>query len=298
MDLSLRPTYTIREIIELASRVAVGAGATFFATGLLIVNAHLSQYGVYSSDFIRTEYIIVGAAFFALITCAGLGIEYCTAKMKGAVRVWREQHRWRDGFGILGAVVGGVAIPVYVLSFLSSFRLGYLNWKTWLALLIFATIYRHFRESRTHLTQLWRSAIAAPEDRNTTDIVHRGEQLSSGFVGFLALVGTYAELIYPDLSPIYGGGHKDPVVLITSARGGEVSAAAALPLLKDGTVGPVQLLTESDKATPSGSSSALRRRRPLRTGRAGHPASGSSQSSAPESGTEQIDGTLRGSTTK
>lgn len=46
----------------------------------------------------------------------------------------------------------------------------------------------------------------------------------------------------------------------------------------------------------SGSSSALLRHRPLRTGRASHPASGSSHSSAPRCGTEQLDGTLRSST--
>ncbi len=43
--------------------------------------------------------------------------------------------------------------------------------------------------------------------------------------------------------------------------------------------------------TPSGSGSALLRHRPLRTGRAGHPASGSSHSSAPWGGTEPFDGT-------
>lgn len=45
-----------------------------------------------------------------------------------------------------------------------------------------------------------------------------------------------------------------------------------------------------------GSSGALLRR-PLRTGRASHPASGSSHSSAPWGGTEQFDGTLRSATT-
>jgi len=47
----------------------------------------------------------------------------------------------------------------------------------------------------------------------------------------------------------------------------------------------------------SGSSSALLHRRPLRTGRASHPASGSSHSSAPWCGTEQFDGTFCCSTT-
>lgn len=46
----------------------------------------------------------------------------------------------------------------------------------------------------------------------------------------------------------------------------------------------------------SGSGGALLRRRPLRTGRADHPASGSSHSSAPWCGTGQPDGAFRNST--
>ncbi|MGF6971615.1 hypothetical protein QFZ94_000042 [Paraburkholderia sp. JPY465] len=59
------------------------------------------------------------------------------------------------------------------------------------------------------------------------------------------------------------------------------------------TISPV---SASTLCTWSGSSSALLRHRPLRTGRASHPASGSSHSSAPRCGTEQLDGTLRSST--
>ena len=47
----------------------------------------------------------------------------------------------------------------------------------------------------------------------------------------------------------------------------------------------------------SGSSGALLRRRPLRTGRASRLASGSSHSSAPDRGTEQFDGAILGTTT-
>jgi hypothetical protein len=58
-------------------------------------------------------------------------------------------------------------------------------------------------------------------------------------------------------------------------------------------ISPVWALTQYNWSVSSG---ALLHHRPLRTGRAGHPASGSSHSSAPWCGTEQLDGTFRGST--
>jgi hypothetical protein len=90
--------------------------------------------------------------------------------------------------------------------------------------------------------------ISVPkESRNPEFLVAKGEQVSSLIILFAGAVVIYANYIYPDLEPIYGGGHKEPVLLMTNEVGYDVAAAAHLPVQPEHLVGPVQLLAESDK---------------------------------------------------
>lgn len=91
--------------------------------------------------------------------------------------------------------------------------------------------------------------------------------------------------------PVPGRGHSAAIPDVSAAWPLRAPLAGAVVVCGGGG-----LAVPFQPTTPSGSSGALLRRRPLRTGRASHPASGSSHSSAPQAGTEQFDGTFRGST--
>lgn len=52
--------------------LAIGITTACFILGLLVVNLRQAQFGIYFLDFIRTEYMLVGAVFVFLTTCAQL----------------------------------------------------------------------------------------------------------------------------------------------------------------------------------------------------------------------------------
>jgi hypothetical protein len=238
---------SLRELIEVGSKMAIGATAACFAVGLLVVNIRLSGYGVYSNEFVRTEYVIVGAAFVVLVTIAGVAAKYGIATVEKSIELLKNGSWKRGGFQILLAVMGILTIPIYTMMMLSGGRLGYENWKSWAALVIFAVVYIHLSDLRKHLSQLWKSAAGPAQSRDSKNLLEHGHALVWPLINVLAMVGAYATIVYPDLSPVYGGGHRDALVLMPTTRGSEVGASVGLPILPDKAIGPVQLLTESDK---------------------------------------------------
>lgn len=239
--------WSLRELVELGAKMAIGATGACFALGLLIVNIRLGKYGVYSSEFVRTEYVIVGAAFVVLVTVAAVAAHYAFVEAEGSIDLWRGSNWKRGCLRFILAFVALVAVPTYVLQILSAGRLQSVNWRAWIALLILLSVYLWLRQLRDHLSQLWKLASIPVESRDKKIILMRSEALAWAFINLLVLIGFYATFVYPDLSPVYGGGYRDPVVLVPTSRGSEVGASVGLPILPDKTIGPVELLTESDK---------------------------------------------------
>jgi len=58
----------------------------------------------------------------------------------------------------------------------------------------------------------------------------------------------YGYFVYPQLEPIYGGGHKDPVMLVMNEKGNDVAVLLHLPGEDGRTFGPLALLSSGDKA--------------------------------------------------
>src|SRR5579863_1563721 len=97
MSIQIPTSWSLREIVEVGSKAALGVAATCFAVGLLIVNTRLAAYGVYSSDFIRTEYVLAGAAFIVLVITGGFGFVFCVASIKGYLLLWDQDGWFRSG---------------------------------------------------------------------------------------------------------------------------------------------------------------------------------------------------------
>jgi len=57
---------------------------------------------------------------------------------------------------------------------------------------------------------------------------------------------TYASFGYPEISGVFGGGRRDPVMLFVAPRGSEIAKALKLPVDADGkAIGPIEILAES-----------------------------------------------------
>ncbi len=68
----------------------------------------------------------------------------------------------------------------------------------------------------------------------------------------LAAMTTYSTTVYPLSQPQFGGGRHNPVLLYVTDRGAKVSTLSGLPVGKNNAVGPVRILTESDREVALG----------------------------------------------
>jgi len=227
------------------SSAAVGGAALSFSFGLLIVNLRLARYGVFSSEFVRTEYILAGAMFLSLVA-----ISYFF--FVSGIDTWnRIRQRWRDRRW-LKVALGGLIIPVEILTIPLWVLISASNYQVrWdhmilglFGLIVLGSLSRRLFESSFGF---WKRLAKEPAD---TLPKYRFEDVRTNLIlvpAFLMLVALYAQLIYPQLSPAIGGGRHDPVLLFVNDRGLTVSKSLNLPLQTDGvSVGPLDVLSESD----------------------------------------------------
>jgi len=242
-----QPGWSLRELVQITPTAALGATAVCFATGLLIVNLRLAKYGVYSAEFVRTEYVLAGGTFILLVAVAYISWVYGIKEIKQSGEKWREKKRLSAVGYVVFGVIGTLAPVIFVFSVVSQYKFGVDNWRMWASVLILVATGQYASELFLRLFGLWQ-VISTTEGVSTKiDQLSRFRDLLGLVPLLLVSLGSYAHLAYPYISPAMGGGRKDPVVLIATSRGFEVSAAIGLPVQTDGrSVGPLQLLTESE----------------------------------------------------
>lgn len=248
---------------RMISSAAFAGAASSFSLGLLIVNLRLAQYGVLSSGFVRTEYILVGATFLSLVAISYFffvsGIDtWDRARQFGRYRHW------------LKAALAGFLVPLEILLFplavlgiASNYQLRWGHMIIGLFGLIFFGSLSMALFNRS--LGFWRRFVKEPADSLPSP---RSEDVRANLIlvpVFLTLVVVYAQQIYPYLSPAIGGGRHDPVLLLLNDRGVTVSKSLNLPLQTDGvSLGPLDVLSESDSEivvlAPTDESASVKRR--------------------------------------
>ena len=71
-----KPIMTTRDFVKAIPTLAFGVSSVCFILGLLIVNLHLSKYGIYSKEFLRTEYLLAGAVCIILVVIAEISFSF------------------------------------------------------------------------------------------------------------------------------------------------------------------------------------------------------------------------------
>ena len=162
---------------------------------------------------------------------------------KAGADSWKGKKRGKALWQVV-EVMTAIWVPAYGLSVLSGMTLRVNNWVVWASVVVLAVFGEAIRKLVTAVVGLWDnySAAAQGSRRIHAPTVVRLFYLLMGLVG---LMGFYALFTYPRILTSYGGGLREPVVLVPTPRGAEVAALLRLPMTQSGEIGPVYLLTES-----------------------------------------------------
>jgi hypothetical protein len=110
----------LKDVLDVAAKLLIGIATLCFGIGLVIVNTWLARYSVHSESFVRTEYVLAGGAYVALLLFVAAGFEYCKSGIKYSVRIWKEGHKNKASWLMFAAVAGILGIPVQLIRPLSS----------------------------------------------------------------------------------------------------------------------------------------------------------------------------------
>lgn len=250
------------EIIRMLPALVIGMSSVCFILGLLIVNFYLASFGIYSYEFIRTEYILTGGVFALLVGQAAVGIYYSQLFYTSRVARYfqtKKPGRYKRIFFLIVFVAALVFIEVSSIQLISlnEFHLNTRDsWIGLVALYVTAILIMGFYNKLTRYLQvdIAQAVISLPESRSEKGLIDPltvfGDTPFLKFTTYLVMIfattGLYALSVYPYIQGSYGGGVKDHEILIPTARGLEVCKQLSLPI--NGTaVGPLEVLTESDK---------------------------------------------------
>ncbi|MBI5435792.1 MAG: hypothetical protein HY937_01540 [Nitrosomonadales bacterium] len=236
-----------KEIIQAIPALAIGITATCFVLGLLIVNLRLAKFGIYSSEFMRSEYILAGAAFVFLVAVTRIGFKYGFSDVEKVSLLWKEKKYFRAAAQISIGMFTGFMASSFALLTIPGNNFDLVGWDFLCSIFILYFMGGIFNASYMRVTRLIQDAKSGSIVNNSIRVsrVH-GLLVSIPFA--LLFIASYAYITYPHISSALGGGHKLPVVLTPTARGLEVSKSLALPIQNNQTmVGPIQVLTESEK---------------------------------------------------
>ncbi len=242
--------WTIQDIIKGISAVAIGVSTLCFILGLLIVNLRLSNYGVYSADFIRKEYILVGAVFSILLTIAYIFLDVIFKQVKLLRFLWSEKRYFSFIFRFVILLFFTFLTPDLLHPFsdvgagdfgnyLSSFREMLIAISPFFAILLPINLF-----VSPHLSELFRKIKSKHLDvemfRNTAYGILWSIPV---LLGGLEL---YSEFTYPIISTAYGGGKIAPSILTPTPLGLEICKSLSLPIKNNQSIGPIEVLTESE----------------------------------------------------
>jgi len=240
----------LREIVSIAPGLALGATGACYAVGLLIVNIYLNRYGIYTVDLVRSDFVVVGAAFVFLVAVAMTSAE----RGKTIIRKFPEARRqkkprvrvWRVTLLSAQTLLALVVAPMFALSSLSRYTFNLLNWKIWLCALTLVSTSAHAGDLFRRAVWIFREALRTPDAASESSGLMTQAYFALDVVLSLSIsIGSYALLAYPHLVPAFGGAHRDLVMLAPTKSGLELAQHLKLPINPMGDIGPLKLLTEN-----------------------------------------------------
>jgi len=201
----------ILALLESIGKAGVAGVAICYALGLLIKNMYLALWSTFSTKLIEAEYVLTGALFVMIFL---LGISFWTVFLGTIRRVRLRRNRamalnpsaarWRARIGVIVVFTLLLSLVIAGLSIISD---GFLALRmsalACVGILLLPAAVVLARES---IAETWHEAVLK------RDVA--GQRQAGWFFVALAIfvaVVIHAFVIYPNVSPAFGGGRHEPV---------------------------------------------------------------------------------------
>jgi len=233
----------------LSTAVLTIAGLAFVC-GFLIVNIRLARFGVYSTGLAKAEYVLAGGLYLFLVAITAAAFHYFRRGLEQAGTLWRERRYLRATWDWLFYAFVFVSVPNYVILTASGYddKFFLWHWRGLACVLLLASPVAYGYEFRNALFAEWPVTSGGDALSSRQQVVRAVSGLiaKGPLVSIVIHVSVYAHFIYPSLLPAFGGGHRDPLLLVVTQEGAEAAQHLVLPISKDNRlVGPVEPLWES-----------------------------------------------------
>ena len=235
----------LKDWIDIGTKTAFVALTACYVMGLLVVNFYLSRYGLAQFGLLHVEYVTAGVVWLFLVllgTFAAKGARHTVAYQ---IAGWKAGGR--RFWPAVGALVTILIAPWFLffaaLMFLTEGALRMYHWESYLVCIGLALQGRFAMDAWMYVgkavNKVRDGSLFARQDDGT---VYRALY---EVAGFLTLVPLYAFVLYPLLSPTFGGARESDISMVVKAE--QVPVIRALGFSIDGermTV-PVKLIFET-----------------------------------------------------
>lgn len=246
METAPKSTWTNEDYFKAIPAMVVGVSSMFFILGLLVVNLHLARFGIYSMEFLRAEYLLAGAVFILLMSIAGVVISHFIHWAVELKTLWAKREFLAIFTRFSGTLFRLLAIPFALVFLWGDEVISIRTMGKPLVGILFSSLMIYSAYSIA-MSVLSRSHDTDENQKGTSRPHKKLSKLFMPLIAVLMGVTTYANTTYPYISAAFGGALRAPAMIFLSPRGIEVCKTLALPVNANQTIGPIEVLAESEK---------------------------------------------------
>ena len=225
---------SVRDVVDVLSKVVVVCVGGCYVIGLLIVNLHLRRYAFFNLGFLQVDYVMAGAVWLFLMGLIVAFALYILSKLAAIGEDIAKRDLRQAGARIAASavyVVVAFSIIVYALILLSDHSLHILS----------IMILKVLGVLLLNIGGLFLLSIAAGEVVVGHTLVPKKAFIRIGdyfrafvYVAlFLAVLSTYSSYVFPLFSPAFGGGKPRRAEFIVKTNSVAMLTTMGIPIESD-----------------------------------------------------------------
>lgn len=237
------------EIVETAARLGFIIVTWCYVVGLLILNLHLAQYGLFRPAFLRVEYVLSGALWTFLVGFTLCLFHYVALPLGRAGETKSRALRTTSGIKALPKAAVALSALVYVLFIVSDSELGFRSPSQRLNTLLVLAILAFTAWVILDLIRIIQmiANLAHRDSEGSTNVMRAvGIPVLLQIAALLPAISAYALFAFPRLPSALGGGQRQLITFVPKPEQQEALMRLGLPASSGGSkIGPLEIIFEA-----------------------------------------------------